>query len=206
MDEDLINFWRVVRDHHEELVQSFDYTFCSRTVFNEYRERFETGNYDNDIQRAHILYYLNKATFGGKMNTKLAFGVHKTTHNRQTLRIENVESVIRQAYERIKNVVIECLPYQDILCRYDGSHSLFFLDPPYRTGVQYRPGTFSDEDYQSLAALCKSLRGKFLLTINDDPFIRDIFKDCNFIEQNVRYSISATSPNISKELIITNYD
>ena len=205
LDGDLINFWRIVRDHHEELIQSFDYTLCSREVFNEYRARFETSTYDNDIQRAHIFYYLNKSTFGGRMNTTLAFGVNKGK-DRQHLRMENVESIIRQCYERIKNVVIEHLSYQDILQRYDHATSFFFLDPPYRTGKQYRPGSFSDEDYQFFADQCRNLKGKFLLTINDDPFIRDLFKEFNFIEREVNYTLNISVQKKSKELIITNYD
>jgi DNA adenine methylase len=53
----------------------------------------------------------------------------------------------------------------------------------------------------------KSLQGKFLLTINDHPQVREWYQDFNIKEVEVNYSISKLQDGRKKykELIITNY-
>lgn len=206
LDGDLINFWRVVRDHHKEFIHSFDYTLCSREVFQEYLQRFKRAEYDNDIQRAHIFYYINRACYAAKMDSP-SYGVSGDRHS--SLRISGIEDTINRVYERLKDAQIECLPFDDLMPRYDNECVLFFLDPPYHTGQGYRVGSFDDDSYQQLADICAHMKGKFLMTINDDDFIREVFKGFNIVaERDVKYSLdsNAKTRRKSKELIITNYD
>jgi hypothetical protein len=38
--------------------------------------------------------------------------------------------MLEDLHERISGVIIECLPYQDFIARYDRPETLFYLDPP----------------------------------------------------------------------------
>ena len=51
------------------------------------------------------------------------------------------------------------------------------------------------------------MKGKFLLTINDHPLARELYKGFNIKEVKVNYSISKEKEARGKynELIITNY-
>ena len=53
----------------------------------------------------------------------------------------------------------------------------------------------------------KNIKGKFLVTINDHPKVREWYKDFNIKEVEVHYSVSRQSEGRkrNKELIITNY-
>ena len=91
---------------------------------------------------------------------------------------------------------------------YDSPDTFFYLDSPYRNTKQYAVGKFTDEQYQLLADCCRNAKGKWLYTINDNEYIRELFKDFNIMTHDVYYSICKTQNGRQdfKELIITNYD
>ena len=200
IDSDLVNFWRVVKNNHEEFIKSFEYEIVSREVFNDYRDKYLHKNYKDDLERAHIFYYIVKAGFGSRMVSP-TFG---TGRDRNRLRIEDVEKDIKTAHRRIRSVTIENDSYERVMRRYDGKDTFFFLDPPYRGTYDYGNG-FTDDDYIRFGDICKDLKGKFMITINDDEFIRDIFKDFTVIDSSVFYSVGKEKRKEYNELIIINY-
>ncbi len=202
-DGDLMNFWSVVKEAPEQFINSFNYTLISRKTFEEYKEIYKKGEYEDCIKRAHIFYYLVRAGFAAKL-THPSFGTAKGPSN---LRLDKIEEDIYRAYERLKNVTIENLSYEKIFELYDSAESFFFLDPPYRNACKYAAGDFTDEQYAEVATLCLNMKGQVLITINDDEFIRKQFKEFEIKEQGVQYSLSKKSSGRRKygELIITNY-
>lgn len=206
LDGNIVNLWRVIRDHHDELLESFRYAPCSRELFNDYVQRLRDETYADDIERAHMFLYVNRAAYGGKMNAP-CFGVSAGSHYRQRLRPGDLDVRIIAYWKRMINVVIEHLPYQELIRRYDKTDTFFYLDPPYRNTTRYAIGKFTDDDYRELFDICGKIKGKFLLTINNDDFIRDLFSPFHFIEQDVSYSLNCANglSTQRKELVITNY-
>ena len=102
---------------------------------------------------------------------------------------------------------IECLPYYEILKRYDKDTTLFYLDPPYwNCEDYYGAGVFSKEDFIRLADILKNIKGKFVLSLNDKPEVRGIFASFKVEEANVYYSCSNGKHINASELIIKNFD
>jgi len=113
--------------------------------------------------------------------------------------------------ERMKNTKILNKSYEKVINEYDGKDTFFYLDPPYeektkKLGTFYKHGgtTF---DYEALAALLKTIKGRFLLSINDSPNIRRIFKGFYYKAFSVTKRNIKTGPGSvpRKELIIGNY-
>jgi DNA adenine methylase len=204
LDNNLMNFWYVVQNHYQEFIDSFRFVLVSRDTFDKYKIKYKTNNYSDNIERAHIFYYLTKAGFGADMKNPV-FG---TGQGRNRLRLEQIEDDIIKAHKRLLKVVIENKPFEDMLRIYDGRDTFFYLDPPYRNVKQYPVGKFTDEQYQLLAEYCQHIHGKWLLTINDDEYIKRLFGSFNIIPHNVYYNICQTQNGRRsfKELIITNYD
>jgi DNA adenine methylase len=90
--------------------------------------------------------------------------------------ITRLATVLEEVHERLAGVVIERLPYQELIPRYDRPGTLFYLDPPYWgcEGV-YGKELFSREDFTRLAALLRGIRGRFLMSLNDHPGVRGVF-------------------------------
>ena len=204
-DENLINLWSVIKNTPDQFIKSFEYTLVSRKTFNEYKEKYKNNDFEDCIEKAHVFYYLVKAAFGSAMD-RPRFGTGSQSRN--GLRIEQIKDDINEAYKRLQKVTIENKSFEDIFKIYDSKDTFFYLDPPYRGTRGYRIGKFRDEQYKLLAECCRNAKGKWLCTINDDEYIRELFKDFNIITHEVFYSISKTQNGRRnyKELIITNYE
>lgn len=202
-DGNLMNFWSVVKHASDQFINSFNFTLVSRETFDKYKQKYKNNDFDDSIEKAHVFYYLVKAGFGADMKNPV-FGTGK---DRNRLRLEQIESDIKEAYNRLIRVTIENKSFEDIFRIYDSDSTFFYLDSPYRNSKQYSIGKFTDKNYEELADCCKNTKGKWLYTINDDTYIRELFKDFNIIDHKVYYSVCKTENGRQefKELIITNY-
>lgn len=72
--------------------------------------------------------------------------------------------------------------------------TLFYLDPPYwGCETDYGVGVFSVADFHRMAKQLAGMQGKFLLSINDVPEIREIFAAFEIEAVETTYSIGAAS-------------
>lgn len=203
-DSNLMNFWSVVQKAHDQFIKSFEWELVSRERFEEYKIKYKNNDYEDAIERAKIFYYLVRSCFAADMKNPV-FGASK---DRNRLRIDKIEDDIKSVYQRLQSVTIENKSFEDIFKIYDSPDTFFYLDSPYRNTKQYATGKFTDEMFAKLAECCKNAKGKWLYTINNDEYIRGLFKDFNIIDHEVWYSVCKTDNGRAdfKELIITNYD
>ena len=126
-----------------------------------------------DLERAARFLYLQKTAFGGKV-TGQSFGVTKDGGARFNL--TRLAPLLEEVHERMAGVVIECLGWAEFLDRWDRKGMLFYLDPPYWNGeTDYGKGVFSRADFAALAKRLRRLKGRFILSINDLPEVREGF-------------------------------
>lgn len=203
LDSNLMNFWGVVKNYPKKFIKRYEWEIISREVFNDYKEKYLNNNYKDEFEQAHVFYYLVKTSFGSVMISP-SFGTGKC---KSRLNLNNVKKDIMNASKRLENVILENQSFEKIFEKYDDEETFFFLDSPYRSTKDYAVGKFTDDNYRELAEYCKNAKGKWLYTINDDEFIRDLFKDFNIVSHDVFYSVSKAEEGRKeyKELIITNY-
>lgn len=80
------------------------------------------------------------------------------------------------------------------------------MDPPYwDCENDYGKGLFAKADFERLAALLGKVQGKWLMSINDVPQIRELFKGFQIRAVPTKYSIGATGSKAVQELLISNY-
>ena len=166
---ELVNLYRVVQHHLDEFVRHFRWALASRQVFEWAKmQRPETLT---DVQRAARFYYLQRSCFGAKVDGQ-HFGTGTTAMPR--INILRIEEDLSAAHLRLAHVQIERLDWRDCIAKYDSAGSFFFLDPPYWQVAGY--GTeFSLEQYHLLAEAMRTIKGKALLTVNDQPAMRQAF-------------------------------
>jgi DNA adenine methylase len=203
LDRDLVTLYRAIKHHPEELYRQYKFSLVSRVEFE--RQQAENPETLTDIQRAARYLYLQKNAFGGHI-TGRTFGT--STTGKPRLNLLTLESTIEEAWKRLINVVIECKDFRDLIPRYDRPHTFFFLDPPYWDipGYQY---DFQEKDFNDLREQLQNLQGKFLMTINETPEIREIFEGFRIEEVNLKYSCARASESRGKsrtELLISNYN
>jgi DNA adenine methylase len=101
-------------------------------------------------------------------------------------------------------VQIENLPYEKILRRYDRPTTLFYCDPPYYNRKLYRHN-FERKDFEKLAERLRTLRGKFILSLNDVLEVRSLFSRFHIEEVKLSYTAQKRAGRRYSEVFITNF-
>lgn len=206
---ELVNFFRVVKEHPAEFKESWRWCLVSRQEFYHLRDADLTDM--DPIQRAHRFMYINRIAFGGDMNNS-AFGV--TARDRSLLLswLDHLTEWTDALHQRLRAVYVENLTWDRLLDVWDGSKTgrdgaVFFLDPPYLETKEYAGVTFTEADHHRLSEALGQLRGRFLLTVNSHPAIRALYDGCDITERVKQYSLSRGGPGRREfgELIISNY-
>jgi DNA adenine methylase len=199
LNEDVFNFLRVCQMHYEELLRYLNFSIVSRKWF----ELFEKTPPETltDIHRAARFFYLQKNCYGGLI-VRRNFAV--SVQDGSNYNPSSLPALIRKTHERLRNVQLECLPYQNILKKYDRPFTFFYLDPPYWNRPYYK-FNFEERDYVELAERLAKLEGKFLLSLNDEPEVRRIFAAFNIKPFEMTYSSQRRAGKRYQELLIANY-
>jgi DNA adenine methylase len=198
LNSDVVNFFRVVQLHEEELVRYLEDAIVSRSLYDLYQRQDPTTL--TDIQKAARFLYLQKNSFGGKVTQQ---NYHYCVTKAPNYNLESLPESIRSARKRLARVQLECWPYERIIERYDRETTCFYIDPPY-VGVALYRYNFDDADFERLADRLASIKGKFLLSINDHPVARAAFARFNLREIAISYTATQSVPKV-KELIFSNY-
>lgn len=199
---DLVTLYRVVQHHLEEFVRYFRWVLVSREEF-ERLKRVE-GDTLTDIQRAARFYYLVRMRFSSNLNSP-SLGV--STHRGPRLNLLRIEEELSAAHLRLAGVYIENLGFEKLINRYDRPHTFFYLDPPYYLCENhYGKGLFKRSDFGVLADRLARMKGRFMLSINDLPEVRKIFRRFRVREVLTRYTVgNADKSEAVRELLFTNY-
>ena len=197
INRDLVTLFRVLQHHLEEFLRFFKWTLVARDEFE--RLRRVAPDTLTDIQRACRFYYLQKLTYGGKVVGQ-TFSTERHGHPR--LNLLRIEEELSEIHLRLARVQIENLPWRDCLRRYDRPETLFYIDPPYY-GCEddYGKGLFGRQDFEHLAAELSGLKGRFLMSINDHPEVRKIFRGFHAEPVRTRYTIGHSQKSVTELLI-----
>lgn len=107
--------------------------------------------------------------------------------------------------QRLSGVIIENEPWERCFKRYDRPHTFFYCDPPYWQAAGY-DRAFDWAQYQLLARMMANAQGKVMLSINDHPDIRELFKGFGIRRLEIAYSIGRDkTQKTSGELVICNW-
>lgn len=189
-NSDLVRLFRCVKYHPDELAKEILFYLNSREMFNDCRAKLEgCGDY-TDIQRAAMFYICIKISYGAKITS---FGC-----NKKRISADRFSEIS----QRLSGGVIENKDFEDLIRQYDRNNALFYCDPPYHTTERLYAERFSENDHYRLNALLKSLKGRFILSYNDDEFVRKLYAD--FKIQPIERQNNLSS-GVFRELIITNF-
>src|SRR5580698_1843011 len=198
LDFDIVNFYRVCQWHYGELVRYLRYCLASRKL-HELHVKSDPATL-TDIQRAGRFFYLQKNSFGGLiLKPKFHYGITQPSNYNP----ERIPEIIEKTHKRLARVQIESLPYEQVLEKYDRPTTFFYLDPPY-WGPKLYKFNFADSDFVRLAERLAKLQGKFILSLNDRPEVRETFKNFKIEREEISYTAQAKPGKRYGELLITN--
>ncbi len=201
---DIANLFRILQRHYPQFLDTLRFQLTTRAEFL----RLVQVDPDTltDLERAARFLYLQRTAFGGKVSGR-NFGVDKARGGRFNL--TTLEPMLEDLHSRLAGVVIECLDWSDFIPRYDAQGTLFYLDPPY-WGCEddYGKAMFARADFARLAQLLHAVKGRFILSLNDLPEVRQTFAGFDLAEVRTTYTISAARNDPAggrAELLISNW-
>ena len=197
---DVANFFRILQRHYAHFMEMLKFQLTSRREF----ERLRAANPDTltDLERAARFLYLQRTAFGGLVKGR-TFGVDVQGGGR--FNVTKLGPILEDIHERLSGVVVENLPYGAFIDKYDRPTTLFYLDPPYY-GVEdyYGKTLFSRADFEKLAVQLEGIKGQFILSLNDTPEVRTIFKAFDIEGLSVTYTAAMKSNKTAGEVLISN--
>lgn len=218
-NEELVNVYRVIKDHPEELIEDLRKHENTAEYFYEIRSIDRTALFDNltEIERASRIIYLNKTCFNGLYRVNNAgefnvpFGKYKNPNIVNKPVIKAVSRYLNTADIQILNG-----DYEEALADIP-LNSFVYFDPPYypisesSNFTGYVQGGWAKNDQIRLRNVCDSLneRGiKFLLSNSSADFIKDIYSnyDIHIVKATRSVNSDSTKRGQIDEFLIRNYE
>lgn len=204
LDGRLVNLFRIVKYHPNALKEELNYLLGSREMFFQ----FLNGTFITDIQKAAQFYFLITRSFGGKGKT---FGTVKKSSGGASKSQKNVFDKIDAIHSRLDKVMIENRDFETLIKQYDFENAFFYCDPPYSQGCGYDVTSTKDFDHERLRNVLSKIKGRFLLSYDDSPKVRELYKGYYMIPiqrlNGINNRMGTDRQNkYFKELLIANYD
>lgn len=211
IDQELINFFRVLKQKPEELIASFEWELVSRAEFTRLANSDPTTL--QDVERAHRFYYLIMAGWGGELDyprfqTSISDGGHG---NRLIGALKHLRQRLEPVYHRLRTVIIENLSWEDCLDRYDAPRTVMYIDPPYpQNGCNYKHNMQDWEDHRHLANRLAQAKCKWILSSYDIPEMHTLYDGYNIISvqtiSGMRQKKNGSERVVNREVLITNFN
>ncbi|MDD4496275.1 MAG: DNA adenine methylase, partial [Eubacteriales bacterium] len=151
----LVNLYRCVREHSDELIDMLRYTLNSRLDFEYVRHMMKTRTNIPDVRRAAYFYQVIRQSYASGLDS----------YGSQPHNMWNNFPLITEACARLQPVVIENKDFEKLIRQYDRPESFFYCDPPYYDTENYYPDvSFTRDDHERLAFSLCGIQGKFLLS------------------------------------------
>jgi len=167
LDEELVTFWRVLRDQPAELERMCALTPHSRALYTDCRHPFKGTS---DLETAWRIWVRLTQGRGARTDTSTGwkFVAGGTTRGCVASYLDGFLARIGPAAARLRQVSLECQPALDIIHAYDRDGTLFYIDPPYmaatRYGAQYRCEMGAEDDHAALLDTLTACTGKVMLS------------------------------------------
>lgn len=220
INEELINFYEVVRDDHQALLD----------IISEYQAKdceeffYEIRSLDRDVEnfkktskvvKAARTFYLNRTCFNGlyRVNSK---GFFNSPYGKPIYKfiIDTDRFVAMSTYLKEHNITLCSNTYEYVLDKLKKG-DFVYLDPPYdrvstTSFTSYSKYDFTQADQHRLRLACDKLneRGvKFMLSNAPTDFIVEEFKDYHqsFVSASRIVNSKVEGRGKVKEIIVRNY-
>jgi len=171
INQDVVLFFKVLRERTGELVSRLAFTPTSRSVYEDLIERWRReGPPADELIRAYEWFILQRQSFAGKW---YAGWSHSKKRSMGQSWISSANLLVDVA-DRFLDVQLECRDFREVIRDYDSPETLFYVDPPFvDTERSYYPaGTMSWPDHMDLADLLNKIKGRAVVSYYDAPLLR----------------------------------
>lgn len=205
VDGDVVQFFEVLRERPEDLVDWLRVVPYARDVHEQWAEDFYRGlRPSDDVERAGRFFYLRISQYSGKYRTKSGWSASRVRNVAQKY-INNRDRLVELA-DRFQGVQIDNRDYAAVVESFDGPDTFYYFDPPYvEQGDRFyrHEGPF---DHDRFVGVLESIEGLWMVSYTDLP---DRLADTHVETVETAQKMNNTRPDRNEERterLITNYD
>jgi DNA adenine methylase len=211
IEGEVVNFFRVLRIHKDELIEAIGLTPFSREEFEIACTQPTEGL--SDLERARRFFVCARQVRTG-LAQKASAG--RWAHCVLTSRAGMAGAVSRwlgsveglsEIVQRLLRVQIEHAPAIEVIRRYDSEETLFYCDPPYphisRGDSNAYAHEMTDAEHKELAEVLHSVRGKVALSGYHCDLMDTLYSDWHCVEAPIKMCHSIKQPR--QEVLWMNY-
>ena len=196
LDEDVVNFFRVLREREAELIRSIRWT-----PFAHAEQKLAYEPTDDPLERARRFYVRSHMTISGptaqwnsgfRRQKKFSRGRNGYSRMKPAALSFMETEHLYQIAERLRGVTIEEADALEVIQRYDNDRALFYVDPPYVAATRKRWADsayrheMTDEQHRKLAEVLHGCKGMVALSGYDGPLYQELFGDWRRLERQAR--------------------
>jgi DNA adenine methylase len=210
VDGSLVNLFETIRNHPVLFLNRIKHLHYSRQLYNAWGPQLATNFKDIDCDRVEAAVrtaYAISSGFIGDPTKGWAFD--RSGAKGGSARWNSITERVGYISSRFRDVNIDHLDFRTCIKNWDGSDTLFFLDPPYynTSGKSYYG--FPLEDHVALAEVLPKVKGKWLLTYDDTFWVRHLYQKYQFTKVSSKLNAQKVPRGKSRvnldQVIITNF-
>lgn len=188
LDNEVVNLFRVVRDHGEELKALLINTPFARM---ELKDAYNTSL--NPIESARRMMVRSFMGFGSAAASGQVTGFRSGSHRSGTTPAKdwnNYPEALAGIIKRLRLVTIENKDAKEIMAQHDSKSTLHYIDPPYVLDTRYRGQAtscykfeMSNDEHWALCEFIKTLEGFVILSGYDHPIYNTALANWHRVER-----------------------
>ena len=175
LDGDIVNLFKVCREHPQELAQLINLTPFARDEFQNCYERS-----DNPIEQARRTIVRYHQSFGTSNSSKNSWkNVQQSGGPRCATMWNDLPEIIMEVCNRLKAAQIENMDALTLISRYDKVDTLIYCDPPYLRDIRKKniyACEMSDNKHIELLSVLKQSKSKIILSGYDNELYNSELK------------------------------
>lgn len=212
LDGEVVNFFRILRDQKEALIEAIGLTPFSREEFENAIS--EPGEALSDLERARRFFIKARQVRTG-LAQRASSG--RWAHCRLTSRAGMAGAVSRwlgsvedlpEIAQRLLRVQIEHDTAINVIKRYDSEETLFYCDPPYPHDSRGDNNAYkyemTDDEHRELAKVLHNTKGKVTLSSYQCDLMDELYGGWQAIEGPTKLVHSVKQPRT--EVLWVNYE
>jgi DNA adenine methylase len=210
IDQELVNFFRILKRSPEELIKSFEWELVARSEFERLAQ--VDPHTLSEVERAHRFYYLIMAGWGGELDyprfqTSISDGGHG---NRLIGALKHLRERLEPIHHRLQTVIIENLSWEQCIDRYDRDKTFMYIDPPYpQNGCNYKHNMQDWAEHRKLAVRLANTTCKWILSSYDSPEVHEMYDGYNIISiqsySGMKAEKNGSARVLNQEVLIANF-
>lgn len=194
LDKAVVNYFRVLREKPELLIEQLKLTPFCRDEYNEACNNYSEN--DSDIEKARKFAVRCWQGFGCSNLYRNGFRSSQQKNSPETTKEwSEIPDRLMEANKRLMHAQIENLPAVELIKRYNSEDVFIYCDPPYLHGTRKNylyKHEMSDDQHEELLNVLTSHPGKVLLSGYDNNLYNSYLSGWNKVQKKTQAEAGLT--------------